>query len=87
MTTSTITSKGQTTIPQEIRKLLNIQPGDRLNFVVEGGKVYIEPATVPVESLSGKYHYLVHRSFLPVEEMEEAVATAVVESLGIEIEK
>ena len=33
---STVTSKGQTTIPGEIRRALNIQPGDRLEYAVEG---------------------------------------------------
>jgi antitoxin PrlF len=36
MTHSTITSKGQTTIPGKIRKALRIKPGDRLEYVVEG---------------------------------------------------
>ncbi len=36
MTPSTITSKGQTTIPGKIRKALRIKPGDRLEYVVEG---------------------------------------------------
>ncbi|HUE56106.1 MAG TPA: AbrB/MazE/SpoVT family DNA-binding domain-containing protein [Candidatus Udaeobacter sp.] len=36
MTHSTITSKGQTTIPGKIRKALQIKPGDRLEYVVEG---------------------------------------------------
>jgi antitoxin PrlF len=36
MTHSTITSKGQTTIPGKIRKALGIKPGDRLEYVVEG---------------------------------------------------
>ena len=29
---STVTSKGQTTIPQDLRLMLNIFPGDRLYF-------------------------------------------------------
>lgn len=33
---SVVTSKGQTTIPGTIRKALRIQPGDTLEFVVEG---------------------------------------------------
>ncbi len=33
---STVTSKGQTTIPQKIRKLLRIKPGDKLEYAVEG---------------------------------------------------
>lgn len=33
---STVASKGQTTIPGEIRKALHIQPGDRLEYAVVG---------------------------------------------------
>ena len=36
MAHSTVTGKGQTTIPGEIRKALRIKPGDRLVYVVEG---------------------------------------------------
>jgi antitoxin PrlF len=41
MTHSTITSKGQTTIPGKIRKALRIKPGDRLEYVVEGDQATI----------------------------------------------
>jgi antitoxin PrlF len=33
---STVTSKGQTTIPGKIRKALRIKPGDKLEYAVEG---------------------------------------------------
>jgi len=33
---STVTKKGQTTIPGAVRKALHIQPGDRLEYVLEG---------------------------------------------------
>ena len=33
---STVTSKGQTTIPGKIRRALRIKPGDKLEYVVEG---------------------------------------------------
>ena len=33
---STVTSKGQTTIPGEIREALRIKPGDKLEYAVEG---------------------------------------------------
>ena len=36
MSHSTVTSKGQTTIPGKIRKALRIKPGDKLEYVVEG---------------------------------------------------
>ena len=57
MSIATITSKGQTTIPKEIRELLNLRPGDRINFMIEAdGRVYIEPLSVKVEELSGILH-------------------------------
>jgi antitoxin PrlF len=40
---STITSKGQLTVPQEIRKRLGLQAGDRVEFVVEEGRTVIRP--------------------------------------------
>jgi antitoxin PrlF len=41
---STITSKGQLTVPQEIRKRLGLKSGDRVEFVVEEGRTVIRPA-------------------------------------------
>ncbi len=41
---STISSKGQVTIPQEIRKRLGLEPGDRVEFVVEEGRTIVRPA-------------------------------------------
>ncbi|HUM04340.1 MAG TPA: type II toxin-antitoxin system PrlF family antitoxin [Terriglobales bacterium] len=38
---STVTSKGQTTIPGRIRKALGIMPGDRLEYEVEGDRATI----------------------------------------------
>ena len=41
---STISSKGQVTIPQEVRLRLGLQEGDRVEFVVEGERTLIRPA-------------------------------------------
>ena len=38
---STVTSKGQTTIPEKIRKALRIKPGDKLEYSVEGDRATI----------------------------------------------
>jgi len=54
MTTSTLTSKGQTTVPKEIRDHLNLQPGDRIEFVIEqDGRVVIVPASFDAADLAG----------------------------------
>lgn len=41
---STISSKGQVTVPLEIRKRLGLKEGDRVEFVVEGDRTLIRPA-------------------------------------------
>ena len=54
MSTSTLTSKGQTTIPKDIRNRLNLHPGDRLEFVIdEGGRVLVLPASIDASELAG----------------------------------
>jgi antitoxin PrlF len=40
---STISSKGQVTVPQEIRNRLGLSPGDRIEFVIEGDLTVIRP--------------------------------------------
>jgi len=41
MAHSTVTTKGQTTIPRKVRKALRIEPGTRLEYVVDGDQVTI----------------------------------------------
>lgn len=43
MPTSTITSKGQTTVPKEVRDALDLGPGDKLTWEVNGGRVAVTP--------------------------------------------
>jgi len=38
---STVTGKGQTTIPGKIRKALRIKPGDKLEYVLEGDHITV----------------------------------------------
>jgi antitoxin PrlF len=73
MLTSTITSKGQITIPKEIRAALNLHPGDRLDFIIENGRVYVQPVDVDVRSLSGLL-YKPDRQSVSLEEMDDAIA-------------
>jgi len=38
---STLTQKGQTTIPGEVRRALKLRPGDRLEYRIEGDRAII----------------------------------------------
>jgi AbrB family looped-hinge helix DNA binding protein len=54
MTTVTLTSKGQITIPADVRSRLGVEAGDRLEFVeLAGGGFVIQPAIDDVRSLKG----------------------------------
>lgn len=70
---TTITSKGQITLPKSIRDKLKLRAGDRLDFVVDpDGAVRIVPVTSSVKELKG----LVPppERVLSLEEMDDAVA-------------
>lgn len=43
MTHSTLTSKGQTTLPLPIRRALNLKAGDRILYEIQGDSVVIRP--------------------------------------------
>ncbi len=54
MSTSTLTSKGQTTVPKDVRRHLGLKPGDKIRFLVEDdGRVVILPATLHLRDLRG----------------------------------
>ena len=54
MTIATLTSKGQITIPKEVRDALGVGAGDRLEFVAQEKGVYkVVAATRDVRHLKG----------------------------------
>ena len=70
---TTISSKGQVTIPVEIRNMLRLNTGDRVDFVVfDKNRVELMPKKGSVGSLKG----LVKWSGKPmtVKQMDEAIA-------------
>ena len=78
MSTSTLTRKGQTTIPKDVRERLALKPGDRIKFVVNAdGSVTLVAVNLSLRQLRG----ILPRPERPttVEEMNEAIAEAVVE--------
>lgn len=54
MTTATITSKGQVTIPLQVRTAMGVGAGDRVDFVrMADGNYAVVPASHSVRSLKG----------------------------------
>ncbi len=43
MTQARITSKGQITVPKEIRERLGVEPGDSLDFLFEQDRLEVKP--------------------------------------------
>jgi antitoxin PrlF len=57
MSAATLTSKGQTTIPKEIRDGLGIKPGDQMTFtLLANGAVVMRAKTKSVLELGGALH-------------------------------
>lgn len=74
MPESTITAKGQTTLPRDVRRALCLEAGDRLRYMVlDNGEVRISRSR-PVSSLSGLLKDRVARR-VSLEEMDEAIAS------------
>ena len=73
MTTATLTSKCQITIPADVRRSLGVQTGDRVEFVeIQPGRFELVAATRSVRELKGMFG----RSALSlsVEDMNRVIA-------------
>jgi antitoxin PrlF len=75
MPTATITSKGQVTIPKEIRERLHLREGDQLLFTVdEAGDVRLRARNRSLLDRIGFAKHLSRRTTpVTVEEMNEAI--------------
>jgi AbrB family looped-hinge helix DNA binding protein len=72
MTAATVTSKGQLTIPKDVREALGVGPGDRVEFVqMADGNFAVMPATKSIKRLKG----IITKPKTPVslEDMDDAI--------------
>ncbi len=73
MTTATLTSKGQITIPAAVREALGVGAGDRVEFVeIAPGRYEFIAATLPVSTLKGMFGK--PRKTVSIEEMNAVIA-------------
>lgn len=72
MPSATVTSKGQITIPKEVREELGLRVGDRVAFrVLDDGRVVVEPETIDLRELKGALKP--KRTGVTLAEMEAAI--------------
>ena len=73
MATATLTSKGQITIPAEVREALRVDAGDRVEFVqIAPGRYEFIAATQPVTALKGMFGKA--RKAVSIQDMNAAIA-------------
>ena len=78
MPTATVTSKGQITIPIEVREEMGLEPGSRVDFVAVGrGEYRVTVKSRSVSELAGMFRY--DGPPVSIEEMDEAIADAATE--------
>jgi AbrB family looped-hinge helix DNA binding protein len=78
MATAAVTSKGQITIPSEVREDLGLKAGDRIEFVKsEEGKFFIQPKKGSIMNLRGMFKWT--GPPVTIEEMNEAIASHLAE--------
>ena len=53
MPIATISSRGQITIPVDVRTTLSLKKGDKVNFIIIGNEVKFLPVTKDITTLKG----------------------------------
>jgi len=75
VSTATLTVKGQITIPVDVRRALNVEAGDRVEFVqIEPGRFELIAATRSVRELKGRFGK--PKRAVSIDEMNAAIAAA-----------
>lgn len=71
---STVTEKGQVTIPAEVRRTLGIHRGEKVIFLIEGGDVRLKPVRFTLETVFGSVPALPSRDTVDFDEqIDEAM--------------
>lgn len=71
MLSSAVTTKGQVTIPVELRERFGIKPGDRVGFVEEGDRIVLQRQETAIEAVFG---IVKAKQGATLEQIEHAIA-------------
>lgn len=74
-----MTSKGQTTVPKEVRDFLGLEEGTQVEWVLDDGKATVRPRTLRAVDLAGFLGKPPSGVHLTIEEMNDAIGEAVAE--------
>ncbi|MDR2973737.1 MAG: type II toxin-antitoxin system PrlF family antitoxin [Propionibacteriaceae bacterium] len=80
MLTATMTSKGQVTVPVELRRSLKLDAGVQIEFIPDAqGRYYLQPRTRRAKDLAG----ILPKPTRPVtlEEMEKGIAAGMAQGM------
>jgi antitoxin PrlF len=78
MKLGTITAKGQTTVPKDIRDRLKLKAGDKVYWIYENGQAVLRPKNKSILELAGALHDRARRP-LTARELNDAIAQSVAE--------
>lgn len=72
---STLTSKGQVTIPKSIRDALHLKPNDKVDFIRDGETIIL----VPIRTLKEYRGAVKTKASVPIDQARAQAKTAVAE--------
>ncbi len=76
LSVGTLTSKGQTTVPAEVREFLGLKPGDKIRYIRRGDEIVIKAKNRRAAEFAGILQDAA-RSPLSTEELEDAIGQSV----------
>jgi AbrB family looped-hinge helix DNA binding protein len=74
-----VTSKGQTTVPKEVRDFLGLEEGTQVEWTLEDGKATVTPRKLRAVDLAGFLGKPPSGVHLTIEQMNDAIGEAVAE--------
>ncbi|MBN1999732.1 AbrB/MazE/SpoVT family DNA-binding domain-containing protein [candidate division KSB1 bacterium] len=72
MAVAKLTSKGQVTIPKEVRDSLKLHTGDKIEFTVTKNQAIITPVSKKIDEVFGKLFHP-DRAAIPVEVFDKTI--------------
>ena len=78
MALSTLTSKGQVTIPKNVRDSLKLHAGDKVEFIENSKHEFVlKPVTLKATDVAGLLNKFKRKRSVSIEEMNEAISKQV----------